>query len=236
MSAESVFQAFNGEISKLTASRVPGTRNWLLDSFDEWHMGQAGSATQKRAFVLVAGPGIGKSMLCALLCSQRKQAIAAHHFCKYNHSEKASPKRLLRSLAYQLASQLPAALEAFEEAVDELGDINSLGVTELFDRLLLQPLANVTAASVPCGQAVLLIDALDEASAANGRNELIDLIRCQLGSLPDWVRFFITTRPLDERPGVPDDARDLLEPLQRFSPKVWRIEVGRLLHNVCTEE
>lgn len=87
-------------------------------------------------------------------------------------------------------------------------------------------------------QVVLLIDALDEASAgstASGRmdsgenddgdsdgaapNELLALIRDRFVELPPWVRFVITTRPKDERNDVPEDERDLLAALHMFSPK-----------------
>lgn len=223
-------QAFAGEIGKLAGRHVPGTRGWLLDCFDEWNKGEADNEMQHRAFILSAEPGVGKSMLCALLCLQRKEAIAAHHFCNAGDVFKASPTQLLRSLAYQLALHLPSALlHVLERAVDEAGNIDTLGAPELFDLLLRQPLAAVPQAAVPGGQTVLLIDALDEARAVNGRNELLDLIRNEFDTLPPWVRFFITTRPTDDQRGVPPDARDLLTPLKKFNPKIWRFDkVGRL--------
>lgn len=48
------------------------------------------------------------------------------------------------------------------------------------------------------------------------RNELLALINDCFKDLPRWVRFVITTRPKDEREGVPEE--NLLEALKDFKP------------------
>jgi hypothetical protein len=218
--------AFSAEVGSLMGYYVPGTRAWLLKRFDAWlaagaQGGGALSVHQSRAFVVAAGPGVGKSTFSAMLCRLRSEAVTAFHFCRYGDAEKAAPRRLLCSLAFQLAQRLPAARAALRAAASDassLGEATSLDA--LFDRVLLQPLAAVDAAAVPGGQIVLLVDALDEAAAAGGRNELMRIITSRFRDLPRWVRFVLTTRPRDEREGAGLDeaGRDLLRPLLQFTP------------------
>lgn len=221
-------QGFAVEINDKMGRHVNGTREWLLRRFDSWLKGSGSNELHCRAFVLVAGPGIGKSSFCALLCTLRPEAVAAHHFCRWGDAEKASPRRMLASLAFQLAQRLPAALLVYRELAAELADqLASLSLDALFERLMLEPLMEVAAraagSSLP--DIVLLIDALDEAAGddAGGRNELLDLICRRFNDLPAWVRFVISSRPRDERPGIAKAQRDLLTPLQRFSPFVIKV-------------
>lgn len=223
-----VLQTFSGEIGALMRRYVSGTREWLLRDFDRWHANPPAvnvGELQSRAFVLVAGPGVGKSAFSAMLCRLRDSAITAHHFCRFGDSEKSSPRRMLCSLAHQLAQRLPTAFSAYRQSVKGLTSqqMQGMDLGRLFDRLLLEPLSAVDVKSVPGGQAVLLIDALDEASASGGRNELMRLICSQFRALPAWVRFVITTRPTDDREGVQQAQRDLLRPLKQFKPKTIEV-------------
>lgn len=138
-------QDCRGDIKALMGRHVPGTRDWLLRRFDSWLSGDDTMTNlQHRAFVLVAGPGFGKSAFSALLCSLRPESIAAHHFCRWGEPNRSSPHRLLCSLAYQLACHLPAARDAFKSAARSLDrqlKSDGLKVTDkplrtLFDDLL----------------------------------------------------------------------------------------------------
>lgn len=235
-----VSQEFNGVIEPLMKRHVPGTRERLLREFDNWHDNPTAdelSEQQSRAFVLVAGPGVGKSAFSAMLCKLRDSAITAHHFCCWGDSEKASPSRMLCSLAFQLAQKLflPTTLEdrEYRQRIENLTSqqLEGMSLIALFNKLLLEPLSAVNVSSVRGGQAILLIDGLDEASAAGGRNELLRLICSRFQDLPEWVRFVITTRPTDDREDVPEAQRDLLRHLKQFKPH--KIEVRVACHSLA---
>lgn len=146
---------------------MPGTRDWLLKAFDRWLTGDDDmSNLQRRAFVLVAGPGVGKSAFSALLCTVRPQALAAHHFCRAGDAERSSPHRMLCSLAYQLACHLPAkARDDFKSKARSLAGelaVNGRKVTamplhHLFNKLLKDVLWNVDQELVPGGQVCIAI-------------------------------------------------------------------------------
>jgi len=65
----------------------------------------------------------------------------------------------------------------------------------LFDKILRAPLANIKRPDeFTSKRQIILIDALDECDH-NGKNDLLDCIRDHFLELPDWIGFFLTTRP-----------------------------------------
>ena len=70
---------------------------------------------------------------------------------------------------------------------------SKLGITELFTKLLQEPLSKCS----PCIQRRLVIfDALDE-TEYESREDFLDLIMHRFPLLPEWLLFFITSRPED---------------------------------------
>lgn len=180
---------------------VPHTRTWLLDCFYSW-LRHSGASTQHRAFVLVGGPGVGKSAFSALLCKQL-ELVAARFFVSQgvvDVAQKRSPKQLLRTIAHQLAKRLPGARDVYERAVSHLGNVDALDVATLFDLLLRQPLAHMEEKGLaPAHPAVVVIDGLDALDPKDGLEDLLRLLKSGLSrDLPPWVRLFITTRKKDD--------------------------------------
>lgn len=133
---------------------------------------------QRRAFILIGGPGIGKSTLSAALVrrlglgsgsSPGGPLVTAYHFCKHADRERRDPVRMIKSLAYQLAVAIPA-LRAFyneleQETIDSLQEVD-----DAFAVLLRDPLQSLHDGGLlgdSSGGGVesitILIDALDEA-------------------------------------------------------------------------
>jgi hypothetical protein len=67
-----------------------------------------------------------------------------------------------------------------------------LGVHELFTKLLEEPLSKCS----PCKRKLVVIDALDGAEYWS-REDFLDLIMNRFPLLPNWLVFFITSRPED---------------------------------------
>jgi hypothetical protein len=82
----------------------PGTREWAIQSFDEW---LRDSGTKHRVFVLTAAAGIGKTGIACKIVRDRSGHILACHFCRHDDSRRNNPKNILLSLAYQMACKLP---------------------------------------------------------------------------------------------------------------------------------
>jgi WD40 repeat protein len=177
-------------------------RQWVFDEIDAW----LAQADASRVFWITGDPGVGKTALAAWLATHRSE-VAAIHFCRHGHRQKADPRHCVTSLAYQLATQLPDYADRVRSINDLEQVVHGSGARTLFDRLIIQPLAHNFPG--PDGPIVVLIDALDEATH-DGRNELAQFLATDFGYTPDWLRLIITSRPDPE----------VKYPLQRFTPRV----------------
>lgn len=161
----------------------------MLDEIDRWLQ----DSSAGRAFVLVGGPGTGKTALSAHLVQTRSEIVASH-FCSHASRQKSEPVAAVRSLAYYLSSQLPAYQERLRSIdlsyiLSEYDD-----AVTLFDILVTQQLVHIEHAGAPL---VVLIDALDEAGR-DGRNALAEIVGSEFLRTPEWLRLICTTRPEPE--------------------------------------
>ena len=169
----------------------PATRQWLFEDFDKWFSDPGDS----RAYVLLGDPGVGKSVMAGVLAQRWKKAghLGAAYFCRHNDSTRNDPRYLLGSIAYQLCkcNSEYSSIVRGEGGIRNLLGNSNLGVQELFTKLLQEPLGKCT----PCQHRILVvIDALDE-TEYKSRDDFLDLIMNRFPLLPEWLVFFITSRP-----------------------------------------
>ena len=178
-------------------------REWVFNAIDRW----LNTDDCSRLFWITGVPGIGKTSIAVRLL-QRMPEIAAFHICRRGHSEKASPRRAICTIAHQLSTQFPE----FKAQIDNINletIIDEYNDAALFDAIITQPLMHVSSEGRRI--AVILIDGLDEASH-DGTNALAEFIAAEFDRLPSWVRIIVTSRP----------DREVTVPLQSFSP--WRLD------------
>ena len=188
--------SFDAEI-KYNLDKFTG-RAWVFGEIDRWLQ----DTNASRVFWIMGGPGVGKTAISSYLAAHRPE-IAALHFCRYDNVQKRDPRRAIMSIAYQLSTQL----QDYEERLRHVNmdDIQGLDARTLFDHLILQPFnANYPD---PGRKVVILIDALDEATA-DGKNELASLISTMFNLAPKWLRLIVTSRPSPE----------IMAPLQTYKP------------------
>ena len=137
---------------------------------------------------IVGDAGVGKTAFIAKL-TENNDEIKAVHFCRYNDSDRANPKRAIMSIAYYLSTQIVEYRDILM-GLHDLDKLQEKSIERLFAYLLIEPLNKVRRETATT---VLVIDALDEASIV-GRNELADIIANRYAMLPDWVKIIITSR------------------------------------------
>ena len=183
---------FKGDIEYHAQRFQDGTREWIFKRVDDWLDERT---SQNRAMVISGNAGMGKSVISAVTCKRMQEAgrLSGSHFCQHKNVRYRSPQLMLQSLASHLSHTLPEYKKSLVKQLSRnLGpvELNSMGVEELFSLLFKEPLNNI---KDPGRNILMVIDGLDE-SEYQGRNELLDVIANQFCRLPQWIRFFVTTR------------------------------------------
>ena len=183
---------FKGDIEYHAQRFQDGTRDWIFKRVDDWLDERT---SQNRVMVISGNAGMGKSVISAVTCKRMPDAgrLSGSHFCQHNNVRYRNPQLMLQSLACHLSHTLPEYKKSLVEQLSRnLGpvELNSMGVEDLFALLFKEPLNSV---KDPGRNILMVIDGLDE-SEYRGRNELLDVIANQFSRLPQWIRFFVTTR------------------------------------------
>ena len=165
----------------------PGTREWLFSKVDEWFIK---NEDESRILLLTAGPGFGKSVFAAKVCEdfKKKGNFAACHFCDFSDSNLRDPMMMLQSLASQMCDTIVGFKEKLLDQVKRLHQVRSL--KDVFGIYLQNPLDELEVAE----PYLVVIDGLDE-SAADDKNEIVNLIADYFPDLPKCVKVLITSRP-----------------------------------------
>ena len=182
---------FKGDIGYHARRFQEGTREWIFKRVEDWLDDRA---SPNRVMVVSGNAGTGKSVISAIISQKIQEAgkLSGSHFCQHNNLRYRKPQLILQSLACHLTYALPEYKNALMEQLSRnLGvELNDMGVEELFALLFKEPLSGV---GDPERNILMVIDGLDE-SEYQGRNELLDVIANQFCKLPQWIRFFVTTR------------------------------------------
>ncbi|XP_046862691.1 uncharacterized protein LOC124456247 [Xenia sp. Carnegie-2017] len=179
---------FNFLIKDLNKKYLEGTRQWLFEKLDIWFNDR--SEDSSNVMILIAGPGVGKSVFAAEVCRRysEKKKLAACHFCRYNRSDERNPRILIESLASNMCDTISDFKSKLNEELQRNNSYKS--VTDAFLVLLNNPLHSLKDQK----PMLLVIDALDE-SQVDGKSELLELIADEFDRLPKWIKIFITSRP-----------------------------------------
>lgn len=177
-------------------------RQWLFAAVESW---QQAPAREERLFWITGEPGAGKSAFAAQFAHTRSDIVIAAQFVEWDKPDHRDPRRVVRSLAFQLAARLPDYRKLLL-ALPEIAALDRLDPAELFDYLLSNPLRCV----IDGGRArcLIVIDALDEAGDS-GQNVLVEMLARHAQRLPGWIGFVATSRPTNA----------VCAPLQGLNPR-----------------
>lgn len=188
-------------------------RKWVFDAYEDW----LENRRESRLFWLKAGPGVGKTAIASMLAHAHQSAVVGAWFCQFNSEERRDTRIALCTLAFQLATRWDDyrrklryklgfnACTGPEDWQDLRNELQKKNEADLFNFLFSEPLSGLIWRD---HRLVVVIDALDEASDANGQNPLVDLLVTRLAHLPEWLSFVVTSRPNPE----------VVAKLQCFSP------------------
>ena len=169
------------------------TRQWFFEKFDKWFSGP-----DSRAFVLLGDAGVGKSVIAGALAQRKRDAgeLGCAFFCRNREERRNDPKNVIGTIARDLCKCINeySKIVVGEKGVANVLKNKELGVPDLFTKLLEEPLAQC---KPPLKRLLVIIDALDE-TKSESREDFLHVITKGLPRLPDWLLFFITSRPEDQ--------------------------------------
>ena len=192
---------FKTKIKRKVKLLMPQTRKWLLKKLNDWFLGRKNESS---ILVLKAGPGFGKSVFAAKLCEDFKNngKLAACHFCDFSDSNLRNPMMMLQSLASQMCENIHGFEEKLLDQLKRPHEVSSL--KDAFGVYLQNPLDELEIDERE--PLLIVIDGLDE-SAADDKNDIVNLIGNYFLDLPDCVKVLVTTRPeisLARLNGIPE--------------------------------
>ena len=119
--------------------------------------------------------------------------LGAAYFWGHNDGTRNDPRYLLGTIAHQLCAcnDKYKKIIGGQDGIKMMLGNSKLGVMELFTKLIHEPLST-------CGSSdkkfLVIIDALDE-TEYESREDFLDLIKYRFPMLPEWLVFFVTSRP-----------------------------------------
>jgi tetratricopeptide (TPR) repeat protein len=161
-------------------------RDWLAPEIDRWL-----TTTDKRAMILLAEPGFGKSAIAAWITKRWQSQVVGVHFCTQGDSRTRDPYEFVANLVGQLDGTLPGFGEAVTEHYPEQ---RRKTAGDAFRELIVEVVRKLPAPGHPH---LIVVDSLDESLAQPGE-KILDVLIEHAGDLPPWLRLIATSRPEEE--------------------------------------
>ncbi|KAG9024811.1 hypothetical protein FS837_005184, partial [Tulasnella sp. UAMH 9824] len=168
---------------------LPGTRVEILERIDNWVRAGANS---ERVLWIRGMAGRGKSTIASTVAHSwgDRACCAIYHFRRGQNVSNAS---LVCALSRQLARSLdPELRKAILSTVEERDDIINQRLDEQFAALFIASLKSFKNKSFPI---LIIVDALDECDSVDYTVNFVKLIDRHSSSLPDNLKFLLTSRP-----------------------------------------
>ncbi|KAK3304826.1 uncharacterized protein B0T15DRAFT_537707 [Chaetomium strumarium] len=184
--------SFDAANKQRVATCLPGTRRDVLAQIRSW----ANGGGNKHIYWLKGWAGTGKSTIALTVAREysKKKRLGASFFFSRGGGDLASTRRFAATIAVQLAEASPQLRRHIADAAVATHRIHGLGLYDQWERLILQPLAQLSKDAFPYSL-VIVIDALDE---CNNNDEILLLIRCFAAAVAVGhvdLRIFVTSRP-----------------------------------------
>ncbi|KAJ3390775.1 hypothetical protein HDU84_007020 [Entophlyctis sp. JEL0112] len=190
------------EQSRLLSDHIPGTRSWLLGTVMEFlDPNKADEDIPKNRVLWLKGqPGVGKSVMSALVADELRQRnlLGAVFYAKHDNEKRNSAKNLITTLAFGLCEWSTQFSRILLEQRSKLQDLSSKSLSELFKSLISNPLEKLFEQSAHRLPVVIVVDALDECGKMNHRAEILDIFSTHCAKLPENVKVFVTSRMEDD--------------------------------------
>ncbi|KAF8675495.1 WD domain, G-beta repeat [Rhizoctonia solani] len=182
---------YNSLLSHDVNRRACTQNTWsdILLELDQWSLDQ----NKPSVYWMNGMAGTGKTTIAYTFsrCLESCGALGASFFCTRTSEECQNVGRIIPTIAYQLAQCSPAFRSALLEVLEQQPNIKSQSIDRQCERLIKEPLSRLK--NEMTKGLVVVIDALDECSNANGVRTILEVLFRITPTLP--LRFFVTSQP-----------------------------------------
>lgn len=162
-------------------------RQWLSQKCISWIQ-----SSHEKVLCIIGEIGSGKSSFVTnLVYNDNNGYFAGLHYCRFEIESSTKVRNIVKSLTYAVATQL-VGFSQFIEGISERVLDTASGI-ELFEKLLIEPLHKLQVC--PDKKVVVVVDAIDEISSTDERNEIMTILSENAKYLPEWFKIIITSRP-----------------------------------------
>jgi len=164
---------FNSYNKQHASTCLPDTRVDLLQEIYDWADGQ----DEQCIFWLNGLAGTGKSTIARTVAHRYfdQRRLGASFFFSRGGGDVSHAGKFVASIAVQLASSVPTLQRSICDAVSEDTNIDSRGLRDQWNQLILRPLLHLNSSSVQ-SSFIIVIDALDECEGENEVRSILQLL------------------------------------------------------------
>ncbi|KAK4073270.1 hypothetical protein Purlil1_13125 [Purpureocillium lilacinum] len=184
--------AFNTASKQHMPSCLPETRQQLLSEIRAWADGE----DERPMYWLKGMAGTGKSTIALTVAREysKKGHLGASFFFSRGGGDLALSRKFAATIAAQLAEVSPDLRKGISDSVAANPRINSLGLYDQWEKLVLQPLARAND-NMALPTLLVVVDALDECENDDDVSLLIQCLTSATSIDGIRLRILITSRP-----------------------------------------
>ncbi|WPG99051.1 vegetative incompatibility protein het-e-1 [Acrodontium crateriforme] len=172
---------------------LKGTRTELIRRITEW----ADDLNGKPIFWLCGKAGTGKSAISVTVADHFKSQnrLGASFLFKRSENDRNDAQVFFTTIAKQLVDVIPIVGRGMAAALNIDSNLCNTNPKNQFEKLILNPLLDLSQDRFPLTGVVIVIDALDECTSREDVKLILHLLK-QLATLtPLRLRLFVTSRP-----------------------------------------
>jgi hypothetical protein len=141
--------------------------------------------------------GTGKSTISRTVAQffEEKGQLGASFFFKRGEGDRGNASRFFTTIAAQLAIKVPSLVPSIAKAIEVDPIISEKVLKEQFEKLVLQPLSEMTYTPPTASTLIVVIDALDECERESDIRTILHLLAQAKDMRPVCLRIFTTSRP-----------------------------------------
>lgn len=150
---------FTPHIDTLCSKFLEGTRKWVLEQVRAWFND---TSCENRVFIIRGEPGMGKSVIAAVVSHEMAAQLAGSHFFQYDNTRYNNTCLFLQSLALQMFGVIPGFKQALTNQVFEnfSYDFNEKSAENLFTLLFADTFAEMS--DPGSGMFLIVIDGIHD--------------------------------------------------------------------------